>query len=162
MAKTPKNKKKQRSRSTSPQLNAPMQRTPNAPTQRTPRVVSDAIAGMQWVLSSSSKAIRRGKNQDLGATVQQGNASTIANAPSASPPDSSNLGANAMKEHGVMDPDASLLSELGSRAPCFGTNVSNCFTTDEVLVEVDIKERSHGYFPFGFGEPGGISSPASA
>jgi len=120
MAKSPKHKKKQWSRSTSLQVNAPM--------QRAPRVVSVAIAGMQRVLSSGSKVMRRGKNQDSGATVQQGDASTIANAPSESTPDINNLGTNMTQEYGVMDPDASLLSELGSRAPCFGTNTMNQFS----------------------------------
>jgi len=57
--------------------------------------------------------------------VQQGDASTIVNAPSTSVPDGSNSGTNATQECGLMDPDASLLSELGSRTPCFGTYTTN-------------------------------------
>jgi len=120
MAKSLKNKKKQRSRSTLLQVNAQM--------QSTPRAVSEGFAGMQQVPSSGSKALRRSRNQDLGATGQQGNASTTANAPNASSPDNSNSGTNTTQEYGVMDPDASLLSELGSRAPRFGTNATNQFS----------------------------------
>ena len=120
MAKSPKNKKKQRSRSTSSQV--------NALTQRTPRVISNTIAGMQRVLSCGLKVMRRGKNQDSGATAQQGNVSMIANAPSASTPNNNNSGANATQECRVMDPDALLLSELVSRAPRFGTNTTNQFS----------------------------------
>jgi len=67
--------------------------------------------------------MRQGKNQGSDATVQQGDASTmvqqgdastIVNAPSASLPDGSNSGTNTTQEYGVMDPDVSLLSELGS------------------------------------------------
>jgi len=128
MAKSPKNKQKQRHRSTLPQVNAPMQRAPIAPTQRAPRVVSDAIAGMQQALSSGLKVMGRGNNQDLGATVQHGDASMTANAPSASAPDNSNSGADKTQECGVMDPDALLLLELGPRAPRFGMNATNQFS----------------------------------
>jgi len=87
------------------------------------------------ILNGGSKAMRLSKNQDSDDTVQQGNVSTAVNAPSASVPDGSapsasvpdsgNLGVNATQEHGVMDPDASMLSELGSRAPRFGSCTAN-------------------------------------
>jgi len=66
--------------------------------------------------------------------VQQGDAPTIANAPSARAPNNSNSGTNATQEYGVMDPDASLLSELWLQAPRFGTNTTNLFspTTSQV------------------------------
>jgi len=127
MVKSPKNKKKKRSRSTLPQVNAPTQRAPNAWTHRAPKLVTDAIAGVQRVMSSGTKAMRRGKNQDAGAPVQQGDASTIANVPSTGAPGNSNSAANTTQEHGVVDPDASLLSDLGWQAPCFGTDTSNQF-----------------------------------
>jgi len=81
--------------------------------------------------------MRRGKNQDSDATVLQGDesimvqqddASTIVNAQSTGVPDGSNLGTNTMQEHGVMDPDALMLSELGSRAPRFGSYTVNEFS----------------------------------
>jgi len=137
MVKSPKNKKKQHSRSTSLQVNAPTQCTPSGPTQRTTRVVADAITGMRQMLSSGSKAMQRGKSQDSSATAQQGDASTtaqqgdastIANAPSAKALDSNNPGTNATQECGVMDPNTSLLSELGSRALWSGTNTTNQFS----------------------------------
>jgi len=67
--------------------------------------------------------MRRGKNQDSDATVLQGDesimvqqddASTIVNVQSTGVPDGDNSGNNATQEYGVMDPDASMLSELGS------------------------------------------------
>jgi len=78
--------------------------------------------------------MRQGKNQDSDATVQQGDestmvqqgdASTIVNAQSTSVPDGGNSGNNTTQEYGVMDPDALLLSELGSRAPHFGSYTAN-------------------------------------
>jgi len=65
----------------------------------------------------------------LDATAQQGNALTTANAPSASAPDSNNLGANATQEYGAMgDSNALMLSDLGSRAPRFVTNPASQFS----------------------------------
>ena len=49
----------------------------------------------------------------------------IANTSSADVPDSNNSGTNTTQEYGSMDPNASLLSELGSQAPRFGTNTMN-------------------------------------
>jgi len=81
--------------------------------------------------------MRRGKNQDSDATVQQGDestmvqqddASTIVNAQSTSVPDGGNLGNNTTQEHSVMDPNSSMLSELGSRAPRFGSYTANEFS----------------------------------
>jgi len=78
--------------------------------------------------------MRRGKNQDSDATVQQGDestmiqqgdASTIVNVQSTSVPDGGNTVTNTTQEHGVMDPDASMLLELGLRAPCFGSYTVN-------------------------------------
>ena len=83
--------------------------------QRTTKVVANAVTiASRQTLSSGSKAMRRNKNQGSDATVQQGNASTTANAPSASPPDNNNLGANTTQEYGAMDLNVSLLSDLGS------------------------------------------------
>jgi len=83
--------------------------------QRTTKVVPNAVtAASRQILSSGLKAMQRNKNQGSDATAQQGNASTTANAPSASTPDGNNLGANTTQEHGVMDSNASLLSDLGS------------------------------------------------
>jgi len=56
MAKSPKNKKKKHSRSTSPQMNAPMQRTPSGPAQRTTRVVANAVTtGVQQIILSQTQ-----------------------------------------------------------------------------------------------------------
>jgi len=95
-------------------VNALTQRTPNALTHHAPRLITNAIAGVQRAMSSDAKAMRRGKNQDAGATVQQGQASTVANVTSTGAPGNSNSTANATQEHGVMDPDASLQSDPGS------------------------------------------------
>ena len=97
--------------------------------QRTMKVVTNAVtAASRQMLHSSLKAMRRHKNQGSDATVQQGNAPTTASAPSASAPDNNNLGANAIQEYGVMDSNASLLSDLGSRAPRFETNTMSQFS----------------------------------
>ena len=116
-------------------MNVATQRTPSGAVQNAGRVVTKAIStGVRRILHSGSKVMRRGKNQDSDATVQQGDestvvqqgdASTTVNAQSTSVPDDGNLGNNAMQECGVMDPDASLLSELGSRAPHFGSCTAN-------------------------------------
>jgi len=66
---------------------------------------------------------------DASTMVQQGDASTIVNVPSTDVPDGGNSGTNRTQEHGVMDPDASLLSELGSRTPRFGTCTRNEFSS---------------------------------
>jgi len=50
------------------------------------------------------------------------------NAPSASTPNNSDSGTNRTQEYGVMDPDVSLLSELGTRAPRFETNTTSQFS----------------------------------
>ena len=50
------------------------------------------------------------------------------NTPSISTPDGGNSGNNTAQEYGVMDLDASFLSELGSRTPQFGTNSTNEFS----------------------------------
>jgi len=130
MTKSPKNKKKQRSRSTSPQVNVPTQRTPIGLMQRTTRVVEAIATGVRQLMGSGSKATsgRRGKNQGSNATVQQGDASTIANTSSVNVPDSNNSGTNTTQECGAVDPNASLLSELGSRTPHFGTKTTNLFS----------------------------------
>jgi len=94
--------------------------------QRTTKVDTNAATtAAQQLMSSSSKAMRQNKNQGSDATVQQGNALTTANAPSASTPDNNNLGANTTQEHGVMDSNASMLLDLGSQAPCFVTNATS-------------------------------------
>jgi len=47
------------------------------------------------------------------------------NVSSASAPDDNNSADNTTQEYGVMDPDASLLSEVGLQAPGFGMDTSN-------------------------------------
>jgi len=102
-----------------------MQRTPSGPVQRATRDVADAITtGVRQMLNSGLKAMQRGKNQGLNATVQQGDASTIANTSSVKVPNSNNSRTNATLEHGAVNPNASLLSEFGSRTPHFGVNTS--------------------------------------
>ena len=65
---------------------------------------------MRWDKNQGSDAtVQQG---DASTMVQQGDASTIVNAPSTSVPDGSNSGTNTTQEHGVMDPDASLLAHL--------------------------------------------------
>jgi len=54
--------------------------------------------------------------------VQQGDASMIVNASSVNVPDDPNSRTNTTLEYVAMDLNASLLSELGSRTPRFGTN----------------------------------------
>jgi len=77
--------------------------------------MADAVsAGVRRMLDSGLKVMRRNKNKGLDDTVQQGDASTIVNAPSTIVPDGGNSGTNATQEYGAMDPDASMLSELGS------------------------------------------------
>jgi len=122
-----KNKRKSHSRSTSPHANAPTQRTPAGLMQRATKVVANAVAAASLQLMNSGlKAMRRNKNQGLGATVQQGNVLATANAPGANAPDGNNLGANAMQECGAMDShNASLLSDLGSRTSRFVTNTTS-------------------------------------
>ena len=105
-------------------MNVATQRTPSGAAQSASRVVTEAVStGVRRILHSGSKVMRRGKNQDSDATVQQGDestmvqqddASTIVNAQSTSVPDGGNSGNNATQECGVMDPDVSMLLELGS------------------------------------------------
>jgi len=111
-------KKKLRSRSTSPQV--------NAPTQCTPRSIKDVFARAQQAISHSTRVLRQrnqgsdataqqgNRNQGLGATAQQGDASTTTNASDATAPDRNNTGANATQECGAMDLDLSLLLELAT------------------------------------------------
>jgi len=119
-------KKRSHSRSTSPHTNAPMQRTPAGIMQRTTKVVTNAATtAARQLMSSGSKAMRWNKNQGLDAMVQQGDVSATAIAPSASTPNNNNLGANTTQEYGVMDSNASMLLDLGSRAPRFMTNTAS-------------------------------------
>ena len=122
-----KNKKKSRSRSTSPHANAPTQRTPAGLMQRMTKVVTNAVTtASRQLLNSGTKAMQQNKNQGSDATVQQGDVSATANAPSANAPDSNDLGANTTQEHGAMDLcNSSLLSDLGSRTPRFVTNTTS-------------------------------------
>jgi len=111
-----KNKMKQRSRSTSLQVNAPTKRTPSGLTQRASRVADAISTGVRQLVSSGSKALagRRNQSQSLNATVQQGDASTTVNASSINVPDDPNSRTNTTLECGAVDPNALLLSELGS------------------------------------------------
>jgi len=103
-----------------------MQRTPVGIMQRTTKVVTNAVtAASRQLMNSGSKAMRRNKNQGLDATVQQGDESTTANAPSASAPNNNNLGANTTQEYVVMDLNALMLLDPGSRAPRFVTNTTS-------------------------------------
>jgi len=116
-------------------VNVVTQRTPSGVVQSAGRVVAEAVStGARRILHSGSKVMLRGKNQDSDAMVQQGDestmvqqgdASTMVNVQSTSVPDGGNLGNNTTQEHGVMDPDASMLLELGSRAPRFGSCTAN-------------------------------------
>jgi len=112
-----KNKKKQCSRSTSPQVNAPTQRTPSGATQRTSRVADVISTGVRQLVSSGSRALdgRRNQSQSSNAMVQQEDASTTVNASSVNVPDDLNSRTNTMLEYGAVDPNALLLSELGSK-----------------------------------------------
>jgi len=119
-------KRRSHSRSTSPHANAPTQHTPAGTMQRTTKVVANAATtAARQLMSSGSKAMRRNKNQGLDAMVQQGDASTAANAQSANASDNSNLGANVTQEYGAMDPNALMLSDLGSRSPRFVANTTS-------------------------------------
>jgi len=119
-------------------MNVRAQRAPTNPVQNAGRVVADTIStGVRRILDSGSKVMRRSKNRDSNATVQQDDASTMiqqdvasmtVNTPSISTPDGGNSGNNTTQEYGVMDPDDSFLSELGSRTPQFGTNTTNEFS----------------------------------
>ena len=73
-------------------------------------------------------AVNVGGTQGSNVMAQQGDASTTAKTSDATTPDHNNSGANAMQEHGAMDPDVSLLSELASRTPQFGLNVMSQFS----------------------------------
>jgi len=107
-------------------VNVVTQRTPSGAVQNAGRVMAEAVsAGARRTLNSGSKAMRRSKNQDSDDAVQQGDVSTTVNAQSASIPDGGNSGTNATQEHGAMDPGALMLSELGSRAPRFGSHTVN-------------------------------------
>jgi len=49
------------------------QRTPSGAVKNAGRVVTEAVStGVRRILHSGSKVMRRGKNQDSGTTVQQG------------------------------------------------------------------------------------------
>jgi len=113
-----KNKKKQRSRSTSLQVNAPTQHTPSGPNQHT-RITEAINAGVRQLVCSGSKALtgRRNQSQGSNAAVQQGNTSTTVNTSSVNVLDDPNSRTNRTLEYGAVDPNALLLSELGSRTP---------------------------------------------
>ena len=94
--------------------------------QRATKAVANAVAdASRQLMNGGLKATRQNKNQGWDAAVQQGNVSTTANAPSASAPDNSNLGANATQECGAMDLNVSMPLDLGSRAPRFVTNTTS-------------------------------------
>jgi len=119
-------KRRSRSRSTLPHANAPTQHTPAGIMQRASKVVANAATTVaRQLMSSGSKAMRRNKNQGSGAMVQQGDASTTANTQGANASNYSKSGVNATQEHGAMDPNALLLSDLESRAPRFATNTTS-------------------------------------
>jgi len=116
-------------------VNVVTQRTSSGAAQSSGRVTAEAVStGVRRTLHSGSKIMRRGKNQDSDATVQQGDESTMVqqgdtsttvNVQGTSGPDNGNSGNNTTQECGVMDSDTSLLSELGSRAPRFGSYTTN-------------------------------------
>jgi len=119
-------KRRSRSRSTSPHTNALTQHTPAGIMQRTSKVVANAATAVaRQLMSSGSKAIRRNKNQGSDATVEQGDESTTANAQNASASNNYESGVNTTQEHAIVDPNASLLSDLESRAPRFTTNMTD-------------------------------------
>jgi len=91
--------------------------------QHTSKVVANAATtAARQLMSSASKAMQRNKNQGSDATVQQGDASTTANVQGANASNNSNSSVNTTQAHGAMDPNASLLSDLESRAPRFVMN----------------------------------------
>jgi len=69
--------------------------------------------------------MRRNKNQGSDATVQQGDESTTANAQGTSASNDNESGVNTTQEHATVDPNASLLSDLESRAPRFASNTTS-------------------------------------
>jgi len=116
-------------------VNDGAQHTPNNPVQSAGTVMADTVStvstGVRRIIDSGSKVIRRNKNRDSSATVQQDSIATAqqddtstmiqqdvtsmtVNTPSISTPDGGNSGNNTAQEYGVMDLDASFLSELGS------------------------------------------------
>jgi len=130
-------------------VNVGTQRTPTNPVQNAGRVMADTVStvstGVRRILDSGSKVMQRNKNRDSIATVQRDSIAMVqqddasmmiqqdvtsmtVNALSVSTPDGGNSGNNTTQEHGVMDPDALFLSELGSRTPQFGTNTTNEFS----------------------------------
>jgi len=97
--------------------------------QCTSKVVANAATtAARQLMSSGSKAMRRNKNQGLDAAVQQDDESTTANTQNASASNNNESGVNTMQEHATVDPNALLLSDLESRAPCFATNTTNLTT----------------------------------
>jgi len=141
MTKSPKNRRPQRPRSRSPQVNVGAQHTPTNPVHSAGRFVADTVSalstGVQRVFDSGTKVMRQNKNQDTSATVQQDDVSTTmqqdvtsmtVNTPSIDTPDGGNSGNNTAQECGAMDPNASFLSEFGSQTPQFGTNTANEFS----------------------------------
>jgi len=68
------------------------------------------------VMSNGAKLLRQG-NQGPNATTQQVDASTTTSASATTTPDRSNTETNTTQEHGVMDADSSLLSELATQTP---------------------------------------------
>ena len=104
-------------------MNAGAQHAPNNPVQRTLTDAASAVStGVRRVLDSGAKIMRRDKNQAASATVQQDDASAAmqqdntsmaVNTPSVDTPDASSSKINTAQEHGVMDWNASFLSDFG-------------------------------------------------
>ena len=84
------------------------------------------MEGSDWPTEPDSNAT--GQQDDASTMMQQDVTSMTVNTPSISTPDGGNSGNNATQEYGVMDSDASFLSELGSQTPQFGTNTTNEFS----------------------------------
>ena len=162
MTKSPKNRRPRRSRSRSPQVNDGVQRTPTNPAQR---VIADAASalstGVRRVFDSGTKIMsRRNKNQDTSATVQQGDASMVAqqdtasmmvNTPSVNTPDGSNTKNNTTQECGVMDSDTSFLSEFGARAS--QVEVNNTIEFSPISNQVASPVQSVDASKFNLGAP---------
>jgi len=137
MTKSPKNRRPQRPRSRSPQVNVGAQRTPTNPVQRVMADTASAFStGVRRAFDSDTKIMRQNK-QDTSATVQQDDASTAmqqdvtsmtVNAPSVNTPDGRNSKNNDAQEHGIMDLDASFLSDFRARASQVGANTTNEFS----------------------------------
>jgi len=105
-------------------VNVGAQRAPTNPVQRAfTDTASTFSTGVRRAIDSGTKIMRRNKNQvasgtvqqdDVSAAMQRDTASMTVNAPSINTPDGKSSKINAAQECGVMDSDASFLSDFGA------------------------------------------------